>query len=130
MKTRGHHITNVLTGDGVDNIIRGGAEELGDDGELVDVILSREKRLALKHLSENATSTPDINFNVVFLPGEHNLGSSVVSCRNIASHLGVLDSGKTEVADLQIAVFVDENVARLEVTVDNTGRMHVLESTL
>jgi hypothetical protein len=90
------------------------------------MVLSREKRLALEHLSENAASTPDIDFNVVFLPGEHNLGSSVISCGNITSHLGVLDSGKTKVTDLQIAVFVDENVARLEVAVDNAGRVHVL----
>jgi hypothetical protein len=125
-----YRITHVLTGDSVDNIIRRSAKELSDDGELVDVVLSREKRFALKHLSENAASTPDINLNVVFLPGEHNLGSSVVSCRNITSHLGVLDSGKTKVADLQIAVFVDENVTGLEVAVDNAGRMHVLETTL
>jgi hypothetical protein len=97
---------------------------------LVDVILSGEQRLALEHLSKDAASTPDINFNIIFLPGEHNLGGSVVSCRDITGHLRVLDSCKTKVANLKIAVFVDENVAGLEITVNNAGRVHVLETTL
>jgi hypothetical protein len=120
----------VLTADGLDNIIRGSTEQLRDDGELVYVVLSGEQRLALEHLGENAACTPDVHLHIVLLPREHNLWRSVVSSRNITSHLGVLYTGETEVADLEIAVFVYEDVARLQVTVDNTSRVHVFQATL
>jgi hypothetical protein len=41
-----------------------------------------------------------------------------------------LYTGETEVADLQIAVFVDEDVARLQITVDNTSGVDVFQTTL
>lgn len=94
------------------------------------MVLAREERLALEHLGEDAARTPDIHFDVVFLPGEHDLGGSVVSGGNIAGHLGVLDSSESKVANLEIAVLVDEDVAGLEVTVNDAGRMHVLETPL
>lgn len=94
------------------------------------MVLSGKERLALEHLGEDATSAPDIDFHVVFLPGEHDLGGSVVSGGDVASHLRVLDSSETEVANLEIAVLVDEDVAGLEVAVDDAGRVHVLETPL
>lgn len=94
------------------------------------MVLSGEERLALEHLGEDATSAPDIDFHVVLLPGEHDLGGSVVSGGDVASHLRVLDSSETEVANLEIAVLVDEDVAGLEVAVDDAGRVHVLETPL
>ena len=123
-------VTYVLAADSLDNIIRGGSEQFGDDGKLVDVVLAGEQRLALEHLGEDTSNTPDINFNIVLLPSEHDLRSSVVSCRDVTSHLGVLNTGQTEVANLQIAVLVDQNVAGLQVTVDNTSRMDVFQSAL
>jgi hypothetical protein len=41
-----------------------------------------------------------------------------------------LDTGQTEIADLQIAVLVDQDVAGLEVTVDDTCGVDILESPL
>jgi hypothetical protein len=109
----------VLTGDGVNNIIWWRSQKLGDYRELVDVILPWEKRLAFQHLCEDTSSTPDINLDIVLLPCEHNLRGSVVSRGDISSHLGILDTGQTEVADLQIAVFVDQDIAGFEVAMDN-----------
>lgn len=145
-----HRPTYVLTADGLDNIIGGCTEKFGNDGELVHVVLSREERLALEHLGENASCTPDINLNIVLLPCEHDLRGSVVSGRYVTRHLGILYTGETEVANLEIAVLVDEDVGRFlcgrdrmsdvapnetseeayEVTVDDSGRVHILESTL
>lgn len=122
--------THVLAGDGVDDIIRGRAQQLGDDGKLVHVVLSGEQGLALEHLSEDAARTPDINLDIVFLPGEHNLRSSVVSGGNIARHLWVLDSSQTEIANLQIAVLVDENIARLQITMNHAGGMDIFQAPL
>lgn len=128
-----HHIhgyTYVFASNGVDNIIRRSAQELGNDGELVHVVLAGEQGLALEHLGKDAASAPDIDLDVVFLPGEHDFGGSVVSRRDITSHLRVLNSGKTEIANLEIAVLVDEDVAGLEITMDDTGRVDVLQTPL
>ena len=104
----------------MDNIIWRCSQELSDDGELVDVILSGEQWLALQHFREDTSGTPDINLNIVLLPCKHNLRRSVVSCGDISGHLGILDTGKTEITNLQVAVLVYENVAGLEISVDNT----------
>jgi hypothetical protein len=121
---------SVLAANGADNIVWRSAEQLGNDRELVDVVLSGEKRLALEHLGENAASTPDIHLHVVLLPREHDLRRSVVSGGDISGHLRVLNTGETEVTNLQIAVLVDENVGGLEITVDNTGGVDVFQATL
>lgn len=113
--------THILASDGVDDIVGRGAQQLSDDGELMHMVLAREQGLAIEHLGENAARTPDVDLDIVFLPRQHDFGGSVVSCRDVAGHLGVLDAGKAEVANLQIAVLVDKNVARLKVSVDDTG---------
>lgn len=94
------------------------------------MVLSREQRLSFQHLREDATRTPDIHLHIVLLPGEHNLGSPVVSCRHVAGHLRVLDASQAEITDLQIAVFINEDVAGLQVPVDHTGGMDIFQSTL
>jgi hypothetical protein len=112
----------------MDDIVRRGSQQLGDDGELVDVVLAGEERLALEHLSEDAAGAPDIDLDVVLLPGEHDLGGAVVAGGDVAGHLGVLDAGEAEVADLQVTVLVDEDVAGLQVAVHDAGRVHVLQA--
>lgn len=103
--------------------------EIGRDihGELVDVIFSREQRLPLKHLGENTSCAPYVNLDVVLLPCEHDFRGAVVSCRHVACHLRVLDSGKAKVAYFQVAVLVYKDVAGLQVTVNDTGGMHIFE---
>lgn len=120
-----YHYSYVLTGDGVDNIIWRGTQKLGDDGELIDMILSREQWLALQHLGEDTTRTPDINLDIILLPCEHNLRRSVVSRGNVSGHLRILDSCKTEVADLQVTILIYENVAGFEITMNNTCRVDI-----
>ena len=41
-----------------------------------------------------------------------------------------LGYGKTEVADLEIAVLVDENVAGLEIAVDDACRVDIFQTAL
>jgi hypothetical protein len=123
-------VTHVFTTDALDHIIWGSAQELGDDGELVHVVLAGEQRLALQHLRENAACAPDVDLDIVFLPREHDLRRSVVTCRDITRHLGVLYTGKSEVADLEIAILVDQNVARLQVAVDDSCGVDVFQSAL
>lgn len=122
--------TYILASNSVDHVIWGCAQELGDDGELVDVVLAGEEGLALEHLGKDAAGAPDVHLDVVLLPREHDLGRAVVPGRHVARHLGVLDAGEAKVADLEVAVLVDQDVARLQVTVDHACRVHVLETTL
>lgn len=94
------------------------------------MVLAREERPAGQHLRKDAPRTPDIDLDVVLLPCQHDLGGPVVPSRDVAGHLGVLDTSEAKVADLEIAVFVDEDVAWLEVAVDDAGGMHILEASL
>lgn len=120
----------ILAANGLDHVVRGRAEKLRDDGKLVDVILARKERLALQHLRENAAGAPDINLNVILLPRKHDFWGSVVSRRHISSHLGVLNARKSEITNLQIAVLVDQDVARLEVAMDDAGGVDIFQTTL
>lgn len=111
----------ILAGNSVNDIIWGRSKEFCNDGKLVDMVLSGEERLAIEHLGKDAACTPNVHLDVVFLPCEHDLGGAVVSGGDIACHLGILDAGKTEIANLEVTVFVDENIAGLQVTVDDAG---------
>lgn len=120
----------VLTADGLDNIIWWGTKELRDDGELVHMVLAGEERLALEHLSKDTSCTPDINLNVVLLPCEHDFRRSVVSGRDVSRHLRILYTSETEVANLEIAVLIDEDVAGLQVAMHDTSGVDVFQTTL
>lgn len=122
--------TDILARNGVDHIVGRCSQELCDDRELVDVVLAWEQGFSLEHLGKDASGTPDVNFDVVLLPGKHDLGRAVVSGRHIARHLRVLDPRKAEVAYFEIAVLVDQNVAGLQVSVNDTRRVNVLQSSL
>jgi len=122
--------TYIFASNSVDHVIWGRSQKLRDDGELVDMVFSREQRLALEHLGEDAAGAPDIHLDVVLLPGKHNLGGAIVSSRDVARHLRILNARQTEVADLQIAVLVHQNVARLQISMDHPGRVDVLQTAL
>ena len=96
----------------------------------MDVVFARKQWLAFQHLRKDTTRAPDINLYIVFLPCEHDLWGSVVSRRDIAGHLRVLEAGKTEIADLQVTVFVDQDIARLQVAMNNTRRVDIFQATL
>ena len=111
--------THVFAGDGLNDVLWRGTQQLRDDGELVHVyesmsqrmcgvqirslltVLAREQRLALKHFSENASCTPDIDRDVVLLPCEHDFGRPVVPSRDISGHLRILDTREAEITDLE-----------------------------
>ena len=94
------------------------------------MILSWEQWLSLQHLRKDAGRTPNIHFHVVLLPCEHDFRGAIIPGRDIACHLGVLDTGKAEVANFQIAVFVDKDVARFQITMDDTRRVDIFQSPL
>lgn len=106
------------------------AQEFCNDGELIDVVLAGEQGLSLEHLSKDTASRPDIDLNVVLLPSEHNLGSSVVSRGNVASHLGILYSRESKIANFEIAILVHQDIRGLQISVDDSRGMDVLQTSL
>lgn len=85
------------------------------------MILPQEQWSTRHHLGEDASRAPNVDFLVVPSPCEHDLGCTVVSGRDVACHLQFLHAGQAKVADSEIAVFVDEDVAWFEVAMDDTG---------
>lgn len=112
----------------MDNVVRRRPQQLRNDGELVNMILPREQRLPLQHLREDTSRAPNINLNIILLPRQHDLGRAIVARRHVSRHLRVLDARQSEVADLQVAVLVDEDVAGLEVAMDHAGGVDVFET--
>ena len=89
-----------------------------------------EQRLSFKHFCKYTSRTPDIHLNIILLPCEHNLWRTVVPCRDITGHLGILNPSKTEITDFEITVLVDQNVARFQVAMDDASGMNVFQSAL
>jgi hypothetical protein len=70
---------------------------------------------------------------------QHNFGCSVPSSSDVLRHESLATSGlgstairavassQTKIADLEFAVGVDEEIPRLEITVENVGGVDVLE---
>lgn len=122
--------THVFAADGLDHVIGRRAQQLGDDGKLVDMIFTGEKRLAVEHLCENTAGAPDVDLDVVFLPCEHDLGGAIVSGRDVAGHLRVLDPGQTKIANFEIAVFVNQDIAGFKIAMHDTSRVHIFQTSL
>ena len=94
------------------------------------MVFAWKQRFAFKHLCEDAARTPYVHFNVILLPCEHNLWSTVISRRDIAGHLWVLNTSKAKIADLQIAVLIHQNIAWLKISVYDASGVHILETAL
>lgn len=105
------------------------------DRMLRRTILAREQRLAAQHLGQNAAHTPHINGLGVFLERQHDLRGTVPASSHIFRHEARVVVGrggrasKTEIAHLQIAVGIEQEVGGLQITVQDVGRMHGLESS-
>ena len=94
------------------------------------MIFAGEEWLAFQHLRENAARAPNVHLDVVFLPCKHDLWSAIVSSGNVAGHLRILDSSKAKVANFEVAVFVDQDIAGLEISVDDAGAVNVFQTSL
>ena len=72
----------------------------------------------------------------VALERKHNLRGSVPSCCNIFSHVACVffrvdaeTSGQTKITNLKLTVGVNEQVTRLEITMQDVGAVDVLQAT-
>ena len=71
----------------------------------------------------------------VVLEGQHDFGSTIPSCGNVFRHVtSVLlridgeTARKTEIANLELAVGIDQQVTGLKITVKHVCRVDVLEA--
>lgn len=72
----------------------------------------------------------------VALEREHNLWRTVPSCGYVFRHVSSIflrvdreTSREAEIANLQLAISIDEQVSRLQVTVKDIGRVNIFQST-
>ena len=98
-------------------------ENLLVDGHGVIVI---EGVNASEHLVGEDSERPPVDRLAMAFIKEH-LGGQVLrrAAQSVRARLAIL--GEPEVGQLQVALLVDQNVLRLQVTVDNVERVQVLE---
>ena len=109
----------------MNNVVRWRPQQLRNNRKLINMILPRKQGFPLQHLRKNAPRAPNINLDIILLPRQHDLGGAVVPRRYVARHLRILDARQSEVADLEIAVLVHQDVGGLEVAVDHASGVDV-----
>ena len=105
------------------------------------LVLPRKQRLPQKHLSKDTACRPDIYRSRVLFPTGHDLGRAIPPRRDVVGQDGVgrhrhhfvvrwvqLCPGQTEIAYLEVAVLIKEQVARLEVAMQDARAVDVLET--
>ena len=97
-------------------------------------IFAGEERSPTEHFRENTPDTPNINRLCILLKSEHNFRRPIPPRRHIFSHKpGIILRGigapcQSKVTDFEIAVGIEQQVGGFQVTVEDVGRMHCLES--
>lgn len=125
-----HQPYYIFASNRLDDLVRWCSQQFCYDGELIDMIFARKQGFPLEHLGKYASCAPDVDLYVVLLPCEHNLRRAVVSSRHVSRHLGVLDSSQTKIANFQVTVLIDQNIAWLQVPVNHSGGMNIFEAAL
>ena len=96
----------------------GGASDAEDLGELVDLSVAAEERLAEVELCEGAAAGPDVDGFAVEGSSEEYFRGAVPTGDDALGHLDVglaVVAGEAEVRELAVAFAVDEDVLRLDV---------------
>ena len=106
------------------------AENPRDQVELMHVVLSGKEGLPSEKLGKDAADRPDVNGGGVLRARQQELRRPVPPRDDVLGHVLLLGVGPREpkVADLQVAVRVQEQVAWLEVSVKDVRAVNVLES--
>jgi hypothetical protein len=92
--------------------------------------LPRKKRFPSQHFSKDAPCTSNVNLFVIALPRKDDLRGPVTAGWNVARHVGFLNSRQPKIANLDVAIFIDQNVPWRKVTVNHTSRMNILQAAL
>ena len=102
------------------------SEDAPEDAEdLVDLRITWEQRRAHCHFGKDAADRPHINCRVIVTGAKEHFRCTVPQCHNLVGIGAQRDTKctrKTKVGKLEIALLVDKQVLRLEVTVQYTVR--------
>lgn len=94
---------------------------------LLNRTLSLEKNSPAQEFTENAADRPDVHRSRVVSRAHQDLRRPVVLRNHFLSHvlrhIRLLDARQSEVANLQHAVAVNQQVARLDVAMEDAGRV-------
>lgn len=98
-----------------------GAENVDYELELIEALSSWKYWLAAKKLSKDAANRPDIYGGSVIVAAEQQLRSPIPPGHDIFSHklaFSVVCASQTKVADLQIAVCINQEVPWFQVSME------------
>mmetsp|Transcript_68291 Transcript_68291/g.213604 ORF Transcript_68291/g.213604 Transcript_68291/m.213604 type:complete len:378 (+) Transcript_68291:256-1389(+) len=114
-------------------ILGGRADDLEDLLDLVEVVLASENRPPADELAEDAPDRPHVDGLCVLRRQEHHLWRAVPAGHDVVRERGVLlvvpeAACQAEVADLEVAVLVHQDVRGLQVAVDHVGAVEVEEA--
>ena len=109
----------------------GGAVELEDLEDLVDLTVSAEERLLFDQFCEDAAHCPNVHSQTVLLLAQKHLGRPVPQSLNFVSES--LDgqaegTGKAKISNFESAHLVNQQILRLEVPVDDPPGVAVVEA--
>ncbi len=76
----------------------------------MDMVFAWKEWFAFQHLGKDTASAPDVDLNIILLPGKHDFWRSIISCGHVTGHLRILNASQSKIADLKIAIFVHQNV--------------------
>ena len=110
------------------------ADQLEDLFYLVESRVAREDGLSVDQLAQNAANRPHVHRLGVLRGTQQDLRGSVPPRRHVLRQhlvrnlLGAVDRpGQPKIRNLRVALRVQQQVARLEIPVNELPRVHVLE---
>lgn len=105
------------------------AEYIMNFVDLVELVVSWEQRKEAQNFEEDAANSPDVHFVTVVAVGHEALGCAVPSGRDVLGkrRFIVEPSATSEVGQLDRLVR-QQNVLRLDVSVENPVTVHMLDS--
>jgi hypothetical protein len=59
--------------------------------------------MPFQHLRKDTSHTPNVDCDIVFLPGKHNFRRTVVPRGDVSGHLGILDTSESKITNLRKA---------------------------
>lgn len=121
--------------DAGERFLVGGTENVEDLVQLVDIVATLKEWSSTEQLGENAADRPHVDSLGVALEAQHNFWCTVPPRSHVFRHVSSVLLGvngettrETEIANLELAVGVDEEVTGLQVAVKDIGGVDVLET--
>mmetsp|Transcript_4013 Transcript_4013/g.8614 ORF Transcript_4013/g.8614 Transcript_4013/m.8614 type:complete len:213 (-) Transcript_4013:606-1244(-) len=135
LRQRAEERDRLLVVDALEVFLRRSSDHVDDEAQLVQVVAALKECLPPEHLGENAADGPRVDRHRVRLVLHQQLGRAIPARHHVLGESHVLGIGawghrprQPEVADLEVAVLVHEQVARLEIAVEHVRRVHSVDA--